>query len=427
MDNFEYLEEENHRLRKAVGELSTLNDLARVISSTMSLDVVIENVIKRSVGAVYGEQGMITLVDEAPPGTMFTLIRSIDSSTNHQQFHLNQNILGWMMMNKRPLVSNNFPSDQRFLGVRIEGELKSLVCVPLLIKNRLAGILAIFNKKENADFTEDDTRILSIIASQSAQVLENARLYEQEQKKQVLEKDLVAAREVQINLLPKQLPQVVNFEFAARTIPAKEIGGDFYDVIKVDSSSYQIVVADVAGKGLPAALLATLGKGVLCAQVMQHRSLLTQLKQSNIILRGSVPHKSFITLLLGAIFPESRTMTIANAGHCLPLFYHHEERLVETINMRGMALNLADDLRCEERTLTLKPNDCMVLYSDGVNEAQNIMQEFYGVERLEAVVKEYGSRSAEGLLQHILDEIKTFTKGIAQSDDITLMVVKAIG
>lgn len=427
MDNFEYLEEENHRLRKAVGELSTLNDLARVISSTMSLDVVIENVIKRSVGAVHGEQGMITLVDEAPPGTMFTLIRSIDSSTNHQQFHLNQNILGWMMMNKRPLVSNNFPSDQRFLGVRIEGELKSLVCVPLLIKNRLAGILAIFNKKENADFSEDDTRILSIIASQSAQVLENARLYEQEQKKQVLEKDLVAAREVQINLLPKQLPQVVNFEFAARTIPAKEIGGDFYDVIKVDSSSYQIVVADVAGKGLPAALLATLGKGVLCAQVMQHRSLLTQLKQSNIILRGSVPHKSFITLLLGAIYPESRTMTIANAGHCLPLFYHHKERLVETINVRGMALNLADDLRCEECTLMLKPNDCMVLYSDGVDEAQNIMQEFYGVERLKAVVKENGSRSAEELLQHILDEIKTFTKGVAQSDDITLMVVKATG
>ena len=426
MDSLSNLQEENLRLRKAVDELSILNELARVISSTMGLDVVIENIIKRSVKAVHGHQGMITLVDELSPNTMFTLIRAADSSSDHQQFHLNHNILGWMMINKKPLVSNNFTSDSRFSGVRIEGDINSLLCVPLLAKNRLIGILAVFNKKENGKFfTDDDARILSIIAAQSGQVLENTRLYEQEQKRMSMEKDLIAAREVQMNLLPKQLPSVPNFEFAANTIPAKEIGGDFYDIIKFDNNSYEIIVADVAGKGLPAALLATLGKGILCSQVLQHLPLRAQLKQSNTILRGSIPHKSFITLLLASVFPESRTVTIANAGHCYPLLYHSNAKTVEILSIKGMALNISDDLKCEERSITMQPNDCLVMYSDGVDDSQNIMQEFFGVDRLVSIVQSCAEASADEIVKRIIDEITLFSKGVSQFDDITLLVVKA--
>lgn len=426
MDQLSNLQEENLRLRKAIEELSILNDLARVISSTMSLDVIIENIIKRSVKAVHCQQGMITLVDEISPSSMFTLIRAIDSSSNHQQFHLNQNILGWMMINKKPLISNNFPTDERFSGVKIEGDIHSLLCVPLLAKNKLIGILAAFNKKEKDGlFTDDDARLLSIIAGQSGQVLENARLYEQEQKRMSMEKELIAAREVQMNLLPKQLPNVLNFEFAAKTVPAKEIGGDFYDIIKVDDTSYEIVIADVAGKGLPAALLATLGKGVLCAQVLQHGSLQTQLKQSNAILRGSIPHKSFITLLIASIFPVSRTVKIANAGHCYPLLYHDDRKIVETLIIKGMALNISDDLQCEERTITMQPNDCLVLYSDGVDDAQNITREFFGADRMVNVIQSHGQSSANTILQKIIDEIELFSKGVSQFDDITLLILKA--
>ncbi|MBI4811383.1 MAG: PP2C family protein-serine/threonine phosphatase [Ignavibacteriales bacterium] len=425
MDQLSILQGENVRLRKAVEELSLLNDLSRVISSTMSLDVIIDNIIKRAVKAVHCHQGMITLVDEVSPNSMFTLIRTLDSSSNHQQFHLNQNILGWMMINKKPLHSDDFHSDTRFSGVKVEGNIKSILCVPLLIKNRVIGILALFDKKEDGKFTEDDVRLLSIIGTQSAQVLENARLYEQEQKKMAMEKELIAAREVQTALLPNQLPQVARFKFAAKTIPAKEIGGDFYDIIQVHDDVYEIIIADVAGKGLSAALLATLGKGVLCSQVVQHNSLLTQLKLSNHILRGSIPHKSFITLLLAAVEPESRTVTIANAGHCYPLLYDSKSQKVETIQVKGFALNLADEHRTEVKAITMNPDDCLVLYSDGVDEAQNIAQEFFGIERLADCVRKNAQSSADMLLQKIMDEVKIFSKGVSQVDDITLLVVKA--
>jgi sigma-B regulation protein RsbU (phosphoserine phosphatase) len=426
LDQLSNLREENIRLHKAIDELTIINDLSRVISSTMSLDVIIENIIKRVVKAVHCRQGMITLVDELTPNSMFTLIRTLDSTSNHQQFHLNQNILGWMMINKKPLVVNDFPSDSRFSGVKVEGEIQSLLCVPLLVKNRLIGILAMFNKKENNQFSEDDTRLLSIIATQSAQVLENARLYEQEQKKLAMEKELIAAHEVQMNLLPKSLPQIANFQFAATTIPAKEIGGDFYDIVRVHDDVYEVIVADVAGKGLPAALLATLGKGVLCSQVIQHNSLVTQLKLSNNILRGSIPHKSFITLLLAAIEPKSRTVTVANAGHCYPLLYNSKSRIVDIVQVKGFALNLTDEHQCEPKAIVMEPDDCLILYSDGVDEARSITREFFGIDRLMNIVQQHAQGAAEMLLQKIIDEVKLFSKGVSQSDDITLLVIKAI-
>src|ERR1051326_7090272 len=425
MDQLVQLQEENQRLRKAVDELSILNDLARVISSTMSLDAVIENVVKRAVRAVHGQQGMITLVDEVAPMEMKTLIRALDSTTDHEQFHLNQNILGWMMINKKPLISNNTASDSRFSGVKVEGTLRSLLCVPLLVRNRLVGMLAVFKQKDQGEFSEDDKRLLSIIAAQSGQILENARLYEQEQKKMVMEKELIAAREVQMNLLPKELPRVPHFEFAARTIPAQEIGGDFYDFIRLDDTSYEIVIADVAGKGLPAALLATLGKGILYSQAMDHSSPQRHIKASNRILRSSIQRKSFITMLLAVINAEARAITISNAGHCYPLIFRSSSKVVETLAVKGMPLNFTDNILCEETTITMEPDDCLVLYSDGVSEANDPRQDLYGVERLQALVAQHAHSPAEVLVQKIVDELKVFSKGAPQSDDITLLIVKA--
>ncbi|MBI5021443.1 MAG: SpoIIE family protein phosphatase [Ignavibacteriales bacterium] len=420
------LQEENQQLRKAIEELSLLNELSRVINSTISLDVVIENIIKKSVKAIHANQGMITLIDEINPNSMFTFIRSVDSGLNHKQFHLNQNILGWMMIHKTPLVANKFQSDPRFIGIKTEEKIESLLCSPLLVKNRLIGILAVFDKNGNGEFTSDDTRLLTIIASQSAQVLENARLYEQEKNKQALEKEFVAAREVQMSLLPKQLPEIKNFELAAATIPAKEVGGDFYDIIKINDSLFEIILADVSGKGLSAALLATLGKGILCSQVMQHRSALTQLEQSNTILRGSIQRKSFITLLLAVVRPDDGSVSIFNVGHCYPILYTAENDTIEMLSVKGTALNLTDKIKCEERLIMMKKNDCLLIYSDGVSEAQNLTMEFFGEERILNLLKNNANQKAETIVQKINDEVKLFCKGVSQTDDITMVVLKAV-
>lgn len=232
-------------------------------------------------------------------------------------------------------------------------------------------------------------------------------------------------REVQMNLLPKQLPRLPHFEFAAVTIPAQEIGGDFYDFISTGERTCEIVVADVAGKGLSAALLATLGKGVLYGQAIQVNSPLEQITHSNRVLRSCVPRKSFITMLLALVDADTRTVTISNAGHCYPLLYRSALKKTELLRVPGMPLNFTDTLICQEQTIAFQPNDYLILYSDGVTEAQSGSQEMYGIDHLQTLIDSSGEIDPGLLMQKIIDAVKLFSKGVPQSDDITLVILKA--
>ncbi|MBL7960816.1 GAF domain-containing protein [bacterium] len=198
------LEEENRRLLRAVEELSILNDLARLIGGSMNSQEIMQTIIHRSLRAVHAEQGVITLVDEQANKPMRTLVRSMQSSGDHPQFHLMESILGWMLLHKKPLMINDPLNDDRFRGLRWDAAIKSVLCVPLTIKAVMIGILTAYNKKDGTPFTDDDQRVMAIIAGQSAQVVENARLHEQEKNL------LVKQEEQNLELLEmnKQLEKV---------------------------------------------------------------------------------------------------------------------------------------------------------------------------------------------------------------------------
>ena len=174
--------EENRRLKRAVEELSILNDLARAIGASTNPDEIMGTIIRRSLRAVNAEQGVITLVDEEAGDSMKTLIRENVSSSDHEQFHLNQTLLGWMHLHKKPLMMNDPREDERFRNMRWEETIHSLVCVPLMLKSKLTGVLTVYNKKDTGGFSEGDQRLLAIIAAQSTHVIENARLNEREKQ-----------------------------------------------------------------------------------------------------------------------------------------------------------------------------------------------------------------------------------------------------
>jgi len=162
------LQDENTRLRRAVEELSVLNDLARAIGSITDSNKVMETVINRSLKAIGAEQGIITLVEEDSATPLKTLVRSITSSAHREQFHLTQNIVGWMLINKKSMMSNDIRNDDRFRGIRgLSESIRSVLCTPLMMKNQVKGVLSIFNKKEGKQFGDDDKRLLAIIAAGS--------------------------------------------------------------------------------------------------------------------------------------------------------------------------------------------------------------------------------------------------------------------
>lgn len=166
------------------------NDLARAIGSSVETDSIMETIIRRSLRAVNAEEGVITLVDKHAEEPMKRLVRTVASSREHKHSHLNQSLLGWMLQKRKPLSSNNLDQDHRLRGVKWDSSITSVLCVPLIVKSELKGVLAVYNKKGKDGFTTDDQRLLPIIAAQSAQVIENARLYEEEKKKMELEQRL---------------------------------------------------------------------------------------------------------------------------------------------------------------------------------------------------------------------------------------------
>lgn len=222
------LREENERLKRAVEELSVLNELARAIGASSNPEEIMQTIVRRSLRAVNAEQGVITLVEQKSADPMKTLVRAMVSTSEHEQFHLTQALLGWMHLHKKPLVLNDPRTDERFRGVQWDESVRSLLCVPMMIKSELRGVLTIINKnkKEGKRFTEEDQRLLAIIAAQSAQVVENARLNEREKQLLKMQEEVRLAAKIQAELLPHAAPVVEGYEIVGANIPAQVVGGD---------------------------------------------------------------------------------------------------------------------------------------------------------------------------------------------------------
>jgi len=202
------LREENKRLRIAVEELTILNDIATAIGSTLSLDGVMELIVKKCIKHFGTEQGAVMLIDpEDKTRPLHTMIRRADASRTVLPYRLDTQLIGWMLKHKRPLLVNDLIGDKRFTVAKGDGRIiRSVLSAPLLCKGDIIGLLNVFNKKSQEGFTEADRRLLAIIATQSAQVIENARLYEEEQALLLMQEEMRLAHKIQMGLLPREPP-----------------------------------------------------------------------------------------------------------------------------------------------------------------------------------------------------------------------------
>ena len=268
------LEEEVGRLRRALEELSILNDLARAISTSFDTESIVSKVIQRSIKAIGAEQAKIHMVNDdqmVPGGTMIVVIDDEDKADPH--FHMSQGLMGAIChQERRPLLVNDPKNDPRVRGVRIASGVRNLLCVPLMSGTKMIGVLSAYNKKDGADFDEDDQRLLAIIGAQSAQVLERARLLEEEKQAAELRRDVQLAEGIQAGLLPEKPPEVEGYDMAGATVAARIVGGDYFDFIGLTDYRYGIALGDVSGKGLPASLLMANLQATLRGQAFQDTS-----------------------------------------------------------------------------------------------------------------------------------------------------------
>jgi sigma-B regulation protein RsbU (phosphoserine phosphatase) len=420
---FRSLQEENRRLKHAVEELSILNDLARAIGASLNTQEIIQTIVRRSVRAINAEQGVITLVEEQSVHSMKTLVRTAVSSSDREQYHLSEAVLGWMHLNRKPLVVNDPCHDERFRGVPWGGSVRSLLAVPMMVKSEIRGVLTLYNKREGRRFSGDDQRLLAIIAGQSAQVVENARLYEKERALLKMQEDVRLAARIQHELLPKAAPTIAGYEIAGRTIPAQEVGGDYYDFISIDDHRFAVCLGDVTGKGLPASLLMANLQATLRGQTLVADSPKTCLERANRFIYQSTSDEKFATLFYTIIDTEHHQLSYCNAGQDHP-FLVSPSRESKRLATGGIPLGMMNEFTYEEESLPLGIGDVVVIYSDGVSEAMNAVGEMFGEQRIADVITQHRGAAPSELLEHVVAATKQFVADRPQTDDITLVVIR---
>jgi sigma-B regulation protein RsbU (phosphoserine phosphatase) len=236
--------------------------------------------------------------------------------------------------------------------------------------------------------------------------------------------ELEVAAEIQRSFLPERIPTRPGVELAATTIPAMEVGGDFYDFIPGPDGKLGLVVADVAGKGVPAALFMALSRTIVRANAAHHLEEKAVLHDANAMIAADASSGMFVTLFYG-ILDGSRTLSYANAGHLPPLLLRSGEVECSALQVTGIAMGAVDDAEYGQQETALSSGDILVIYTDGVTEAINLNKEEYGLSRLCEAVRGSSHLSAQGIMGRILEDISRFSGGEAQSDDITVVVLKA--
>jgi sigma-B regulation protein RsbU (phosphoserine phosphatase) len=416
-------QEEIQRLRRAVEELSILNDLARAIGSSLSSQEIMHTIIHRSLRAVGAEQGVITLVGDEPNQSGKTLVRTVVSSAGHPKFHLYQALEGWMHINKKPLMINDPANDPRFRGIKWDESIRSLLSVPMIVKSSLRGLLTIYNKKQEGTFSEGDQRLLAIIAAQSAQVIETARLYELEKSLVRMKEELRLAATIQTDLLPKDPPLLPGYDIAGKSVPAQVVGGDYFDFIPVDDHRTAICLGDVSGKGLPAALLMANLQATLRGVTLLSSTPRTAVERANKLLYRSTSSEKFVTLFYGVLDIAERTLCYSNAGHDHPFLYRLGG-VPTRLSEGGVVLSIMDEFPFQEETIPLGMGDLLVIYSDGIVEAINPEREQFGQDRLAAVIQEHQHETAASLIECIIAAVNRHAGETPQADDMTVVVVK---
>lgn len=307
-----------------------------------------------------------------------------------------------------------------------EGFISSAI-VPLLVDDRALGTIVV-NHRQPRIWQRDDIRFLQLLANQAALALETARLRSEELAHEKIERDLELSRNIQQSLLPASCPNLPDWSFTSFYHPARQVGGDYYDFFDVPSSSHHlgIVIADVADKGISAALFMALSRSIIRASATSpsKRSPAEALLRANTLLEQENRTMQFVSVFYARLDPPTGSLIYTGAGHNPPLLWRATTGAFEELRGGGTVLGVLPVIHLEDNRTTLHPADLLVMYTDGVTEAMNNLSQPFGLERLRTVVAQAAPHGADAVRLAIIHALDSFTGQAPQSDDITLLVIQ---
>lgn len=374
-------------------------------------------------------------LSEAVKGKLVTRAKFIEQVLTAEEFPVGEGAVGRVAQTGRGELLADAASDPRMVKHDDPAlAVRSVIVVPLLFRGRFFGVLAVTNPAGEQLFNEGDFTLMQSLAEQAALALHNAEFLHLQLEKRQLDLDLSIASGIQQMLLPRGMPNLAGIELDARYTPAQRVGGDLYDFFPLSETRLGIVVADVSGKGIPASLLMAICRTNLRQIALRHTSPSRVLAELNQVLGSDIQAGLYVTMLYAIIDVAANQVTVARAGHELPLFVRRDVvnglARADYVGSEGMALGLVPDdifsVAIADHTEPLNPGEVLVLYTDGLTEAPNDEGKEFSGARLADIVRTVQQRSPREINDAILENLQKFTGDLPQRDDFTLVAVKRV-
>jgi sigma-B regulation protein RsbU (phosphoserine phosphatase) len=410
-------------------KLRLLLDITKKISRSLDLEEVLRMVMDTLDSLIpYDAAGIYIIeraLDEGAAISVFRteIVRGYDvEELLDLRLKMGEGIIGFVAQTSEPVISPDVRRDPRYVNARPETQ--SEMVAPIIANDEVIGVFDLESDELNA-YTPDDLQVLLLLASQVAIIIEKVMLHEQLIEKKRIEGQLEVARQVQLELLPASDPQLEGFDISAYNFPTEEVSGDYYDWVRIYDDQIGLVVADVSGKGVPAALLMAFLRACLRSAIHIGYAPHISMAKVNYLLWESIERNQFVTAFYGVLDASNRTLAYSNAGHNPPLLIEPDGS-AHFVERGGLPLGMFRDTRYYEYYLSLEPGQILVLYTDGVTEASNRSEEEYGRERLARRVGEGLSLGARELIEFIHEDVLAFTEGRGTTDDVTFFVIRSI-
>ncbi len=415
------------RQKQDAEAFETLADIGREVAAVLDLDELLSRIAQLTRRLVDYRTFGILLLDESTGELDIEVAVQYGEKVVLPKVALGEGLVGYAALHREAVLVPDVSKDPRY--IKVVDDVRSELVVPMLLKDRCIGVFDL-ESPELDTFTKRDVEILTLLASQAAVAIENARLYEEVSRTEArLEKELRFARRVQAALLPTQLPKrIKGIDLAAAFESARELGGDFHDFLLPDSNTLIVAVGDVSGKGVPAALYSAFAGELVRGRAFRRRYLPERsspsavLSSMNTILHDRQLEEYYCTLIYSVFDLKRRTVTLANSGVPYPIRASGET--VEQIPSPGVPLGSFLGVTYDDVTLPLASQDVFVFCSDGIFEAMNSRNEEFSAERLIEVVRQSRALGAREIVNAIVQAVEQHRGGSPRSDDMTVVALK---
>jgi len=416
------------RMDKQIGSLEQIYQLSTLVAGRFSLQEVLDKLAEAAVKITGVKACSIRLLDEEAGNLKMRSTYGLSEEYRKKGVILKDDPVIKAAFAGQAVVIDDMRADRRvrFKEATIKEGLVSQLTVAMVFRNKPIGVLRLYSPKPKR-FNEEDIAIARAVASQCAVAITNARLYTEAIEGARIAEQMHLAGIIQRRMIPQKAPTITGLDIAATYIPCFEIGGDFYDLQQIDDNKIAVAIADVIGKGIPAAIMMSLFRGTLRAYAdsvdgqPSIRDIVTKLNKTAC---RECRDGEFITLLYAFIDAQKRTVTYCNCGHEPAILIRDGQ--TKELNAGGLVLGVDSKAQYEIETIQLKGGDCLMFYTDGLADATNFNGEFWTRERMLETAKKFSTDSAEQMIRNILGYRRRFVGLAPQLDDTSLIVVKTL-